>query len=639
MKSFKSSRNSINLIQQITVLSLFFLIFFQELNYILPILIFSTLVILVSRDILLGIFSILFSLVLISLFAEFSILGKLILNWPVQNLVYIFLVTTILSAFIFKKYAYPHLNIFDTKQFLFALIFLMPAKLIFDLINSQTTDKALRYLVYTGEDNEAWLNGLASGFSLEGKNTFQFPASHDVRSMTHTILILFRELFTSAKHLNFTTENAIVLQRLYFVLILVILMLVTLGTYRIMISANLKPITAFTFSLFCSVCTYLGLASYAMVGHLTPIISLLFLFAMMFFFLLFSSKSQSRAQSIFTAFVAFAFFFAASNAWYPIAPAFFLAGIIFAILKIKEPLRQQFQKFDSTKIFWVATILLSAPMYFLIKKYLSDYISEKFSQFVVLVHWPGGTLNPGVFHLFALFGFLFFYNAQKNTRFRAVYNELFALTYISFAIYYIVILLTSISTSPYTIDYASNKMGLLFITLFLPFNIVFSLIYLIRKESELISSLTLLLFGFIFIIFAGSPTVSLNPNWNQPSFPFAVINRINSEDTYVWEKALIEKLNFADSNDKKLLCFDKYVSSPDVTQSCSRYAIALQGDAKSEFALYWLQVNWNASSESEFLDRIPKDFYEKYDFLFFDELRDAPVDSIENSVSELVPRK
>lgn len=213
------------------------------------------------------------------------------------------------------------------------------------------------------------------------------------------------------------------------------------------------------------------------------------------------------------------------------------------------------------------------------------------------------------------------------------------MTYISFAIYYVVILLTSISTSPYTIDYAGNKMGLLLIMLFLPFNITFLLTYLIKKESELATSLSLFLFGFIFIIFAGSPTVSLNPNWSQPSFPFAVINRIKSEDTYIWEKALIEKLNLSHSNGKELLCFDKYVFQPDVTQSCSRYASAFQGTVDNEFSLYWLQLNWNGSSKSEFLNRIPEDFYEKYEFLFFDELREAPVDSIENSLAELIPRK
>jgi len=36
---------------------------------------------------------------------------------------------------------------------------------------------------------------------------------------------------------------------------------------------------------------------------------------------------------------------------------------------------------------------------------------------------------------------------------------------------------------------------------------------------------------------------------------------------------------------------------------------------------------------------MPKDFYSEYDFVFFDELREPPVDATENYVSKLIPRK
>ena len=525
-----------------------------------------------------------------------------------------------------------------------SLLFVLVINHLFNSITSLSKPQALRYLVYTGEDNTAWLSFLTSGFDSESGFNYSDPAKSrsDIRPQTQALLLIFRKLYFFGQASPSVTDSVLILQRLYFVIIFMTVLVAALGVAKVLLRKNFSPISVFAFASLTGITTYFSLSSFAMVGHLTPIITIWLVLIGIFTVL---NIDQDSEKTKFSKFISASFFvvifLGASEAWWPIKPALYMVIGFFAS---KEILKFGLNKFGKVNLYKGAALvslllgliaLTSNPISKNIENRIST-LSGTIAELKTNIHMSGGTLVPGYIHFLAIMIALPFFWQTSNQKFAAINNAKLKAVLLGLIGYYLMIVMFSLSTSPYSIDYAAQKLGLVVITILLPLEILVFALFLGSNPISASKSLALFSSGLMFIIYAGSPTSSLTPEWNQISFPFAVIDRIKSEDTLVWEGALISQID--ENSTKTNLCFNKFVigDSREVF-SCSKFASGLQGSFYDSFARYWLQVNLNSSSEKEFLDHLPSDFSSKFKILFIDELREAPAGSPKNSVAQFIP--
>jgi hypothetical protein len=592
-------------------------------------------------------------LALIVIGISFATVATLIKVPLVSTLIYsqgndLFLAVFILSL-IFTTIGLIKLNLdsqLNSSKILFtsiSLILLLVVNHFFNSITSLTKPQALRYLVYTGEDNGAWINFLSSGFTEENKFAF-FDMNRfatDIRPQTQALLLIFRKLSLFGQANLSVTDSVLILQRLYFVIIFMAVLVASLGVAKVLTGKSFSPISVFAFSSLTGLATYFSLSSFAMVGHLTPIITIWLVLVGIFTALNIDQFSEKTTFSKIISATFFVIIFAgASEAWWPIKPAlymiigFYISKEIFKIGKTKFS-RANLYKGSALIVLLLGLISITQSPISKNLEYRLATLSGTIAELKTNIHMSGGTLAPGYIHFLAIMIALPFFWQTSNPKFALINNAKLKAVLLGLIGYYLMIVMFSLSTSPYSIDYAAQKLGLVVITILLPLEILVFALLIGGNPISASKSLALFSSGLIFIVYAGSPTSSLTVEWNQISFPFAVIDRIKSEDTLVWEGALINQI---DQNlTKTNLCFNRFIigDSREVF-ICSKFASGLQGSFYDSFARYWMKVNLNSTSDKEFLEILPSDFSKKYKILFIDEMREAPAGSPRNSLSNFV---
>lgn len=597
----------------------------------------SLLLALILNSLILGLITPFLSVALLSQLIKISTISKYLENKNINFFIFSYLVSLLLVALLLR---YFFKNIFTVKNDL-NLLNTFWIFVFFGLMknfNFLDSEKSIRFLSSTGEDNSAWIDALAKGYDSDtGKFNFVSPDGNDVRSTTHVLLFLARQIHNFGNQGSNLTENAAVLSRFSLSLIFFVTLVVALGISNYLISRSVNPTIVVSSSILSALCTYLGLSSFAMFGHLTPIISITILYLALFLSIFENSlvKFKTKQRVAFTLFI-FVLLISATDAWWPLRPLLYFVIILFIVNFYERKLNKVFFSFSKVTqlvfliTFTVLLLLVITSNYFNIQ--LDNYLNN----FGALLHLPGGTLTPGTIHLI-LVGISIAILIIEFTNRQEHFFVMYILTSLLF--YYVIVVLLSLVTPPYTIDYAANKLGLFLIVIVMPFQIILVSLFLKNKLKSLIGGIAYLLAGTILILNSGSPTYSGNPSWNQFIFPKVLINKIESEDTYVWEGALVDAI---ESNpNKKILCFNRFTLPVEMRSDvltaeyrCSKFAAALQGFKFEEFLSYWLQVNLNSSSPEEFASRIPADFNDNYVVLFIDELIDPQQNSIRNTVSE-----
>jgi hypothetical protein len=269
-----------------------------------------------------------------------------------------------------------------------------------------------------------------------------------------------------------------------------------------------------------------------------------------------------------------------------------------------------------------------------------DFVNRQLNELAYQSHVQGGTMVPSQINiLITCVLTIVFWEVLQKFKVPSRQRRFFTFFVISLFTYYSLILIISMTTPPHSIDYAGSKLGLVLVSLFLPFGIIgFSL--LLKKFFEQKSFAWIYSFAVvIFLLTAGPPTSPTSPVWTQLGFPGPVNARANDLSDSYWGSALIEKI---ESNpDKRILCFahNTLIADPMDISICTRFAAGIQGFDKEMIAEFWRQVNLNVASIEDFRVRTDEQFFKQYDFLIIDELLPQSPEVKINYLSEIITSK
>lgn len=544
--------------------------------------------------------------------------------------------TLLVSIWIFRKVR-TKIEVLTPKENLVSLAFacalILKGKFFFDLISSQSIEKALLYLKFTGEDNSAWLSGLGNGYQGDGNFIYSRGSDSGGQTTVGVINVLFRFLLTQDRIAYKLTENIFILQRLYFILFVLSIFFVSLATINFLKRAQISIPAQLLIAAFSGFVVYLSFVSFAVFSHLTPIESATFTFALYALISLVKPNTLKHPDYYYIFIPVISLLLAVANAWYPIAPAIYLVlGLI--LLYFLSGLR--ITKNIFVRLFFTLLVCLGMLAF---NSRITYLYKSKFSELSFQVRVPGGTMEPtDIQILIFLLTTLAIWMISNSKEIDSQALKLIKILTISFLVYYLLIYVMSIATGTHTVEYAGKKLGLFVCTLILPISIsLFSL--LVHKKSQSPKAIYALVVVFLIVLVKmGPPTSPPSPAWTQMGFPSDAINRSNQENV-LWEKALIEKID--SSPGKRVLCFlnDQELIEPQAVVMCSRFAAGIQGFEREDFLEFWKQINWNAASIPELENRKPEDFDSNYEFLLLDNLLPAGNGTQLNAVSEVIMPK
>lgn len=632
---------------ELVSLFLLFKLFIGNANLDKAVFIFTVLLYVLSGNLYKALISPMVALAIFSQLLNLSILKSFLEGYSFN---YVFKIFVLLTAFvsIILRFSFQSntksdsdLNKIDLLSVITPVLLTSIAAIIHGKSAQLELAKSLRFLVSTGEDNAAWLIGLSQGLNLEtNEYVFTWPSGNDVRSTTHLFLYFSREFKNYGMPEISVAQNAQVLEQLSFSLILFTALFLSLISFNYLKFKNVNSIFRLSVPLLIGTVTYFNLTSFVMFGHLPPVISFLMLVASLSFSsLLNKTVSKSRTSKLINLIFLIILLLSTGDAWWPIKPAILLAIAIMIFSGLASLFRKNLKRFSSNNIQGLVA-LFGLIFIFLNFSDVLNFVNNYVANIGVLVHIPGGTLSPGTLQiLFAIFGFIGIYVATEKYRNKNI--DQFKQIVFSLFIFYLLIVFISLITYPYAIEYAANKLGLFLVTLLIPIEILLASLLVSKYLKTFFGAITFFVSGLLLFLNLGSPTYSGNPSWNQITFPFVLKSNLQKQDTFVWEQALIDKIN--SSKNQKILCFNRNFTPQEFRSDvltpeyrCSKYSAALQGFLTEDFTQYWLQVNLNASGPEEFLSRAPQNFYQDYEIFYIDELLDVPQNSTLNSITELL---
>ena len=625
---------------QVILLNVFVQSGFNDHNWLTFQFIILSSLLVISGDILTLIFAAISGLSLSVMVLKIGFIQNLFNEQSIFRLATLVLTLTVISAIIIR-----FLNIFKYSKlnYRYKILYLLTSTVItyfatifFSMFNRLKDSEVMRFIRFAGEDNNSWINWLAQGYSENGYR-FLNVGNGDIKPATNVVLSVFRT-WANLDNTNLQlTLNVRILQQIYLMTIFFGILAIALSTALLLMKNKINSFLIFCLTILNSLIAYLAFASFAEFGHLPPMISLVFIFVAIFILLLSESEIQKKYQQIFLLALISVILATSGDGWYPIRPAIYVA-ILWLILEnlpfqatVRQKITSTISNFD---IYLLSLLVICLAFGF---GFVQEDIELKIDEYSRLVHLLGGTLKPGIIQVI-IFSFIFplMMISKKINLFLNL--DKVKPVYFGFLLLYFFVIFISLSTAPYSIDYAGQKLGLFLSTLTLPLAVTMIAILIdsASKFNQLDRILVTVISSGLLVLQIGPPTSSSDPAWNQFAYPFGSLQNIQEADTFVWEGLLIDKLN--NPHDKKYLCFDRHLPNMTDPMGCSLYARAIQGISEDSQTSFWLSITRNYVSEQEYLNWLPADFYENYQILFLDDYVEGPVDSQINQVNGLIPR-
>lgn len=551
-----------------------------------------------------------------------------------MNLIFSFFLFTIIAGFCLKYIFFETLTNHKENLILNGILAIISTFYIRGL-EPISNSVAFKVLIPTGEDNASWLHGLASGMSSTGY-TYSLESNEGGGTLTGVISTLFRSAITLGNANYSVVDNTSTLFRLYVACFLTVIFLVANFSF-IAVNFLAKPKVFPTYwniaaALVSAFVSYLCLASYAMFGHLTPIESLIGVFATFALISLSLENFESNNfKKIIFILLQVVILLAASRSWYPLTPIFVSSSVMLILSLFYEKIN---------KFFSLAFFAFLIFLYMIKAEFLQSRLSKIFENLFSDVHMPGGTTTPSTISLLIIFiGIIAIYSS--NSRNKSLKNRLihFDILTLNFFGFYAFIILISITTPPFSIDYAGSKLGLFLISTFLPILVIGLFIKFARTFRDLFH-------GFLFItslvlisVFIGPPTGPSVPGNTQFGFPFVVTSAVSSgQQTFPdWSDPLLARIS--QSNNKAVLCLDSRQGGYNNMYSygCSRFASGIQGLSNEPGMRSWWRLNLNSISLEELKRDLPNDFFDNVEILYFDPSHKHSDDENQITLTSIIP--
>jgi hypothetical protein len=573
------------------------------------------------------------------LILKIPILLSFFSNESVSKIYTLLVVSIGLMAFISRHLARQVTTTKDDQigvKFIFSLFTVLICNQLITVSKLDTPVQSLNFLKLLGEDNSAWLSGLAAGMSPDSEWKYVPENNLGGATTTGVVSVAIRGLLSFGHDDYQYTDNLLTLHRLYFIILSIGIMLVANSTFKVLVERKLNLITASAISIVSGFSVYLSFSSFIIYGHLTPIESIVFIFAAFSFLTFASNKSKSRPKLVknLTVIIFVLLIFAAGESWYPLNPGIYAFAAVLILQKIQS-INSLISKYFTYSLIIVSTVV--STFYF---RQLTEIIESYYTSLSIKTHVQGGTMSPSqiyiILSIFILFSLWFTEKKLSKDSFKLYLVKMFSGAVF---FYYTLIIFTSLISSPHTIDYAGAKLGLVLVTIFIPIGIILFALVNIKIFEETNFGFVYGLGIFLLLLVAGPPTSPPSPNWTQLGFPGPVTDRAKQTDQLIWGEALILKIE--SSPNKRILCFmhnQKLADRNDIGV-CSRFAAGLQGFDKEIISEFWRQVNLNVASVGDFEIQTDADFFENYDFLVIDDIL-PPVSEVElHYLSETITTK
>lgn len=408
---------------------------------------------------------------------------------------------------------------------------------------------ALKLLAATGEDNAAWLQGLANSTKAT-ETVLTSGSSFGADYLTG----LFHVLFRVSAGADGLFENAKILQVEYgFLFIISTFVAIAISMRRNFGSSRINQVPV---AITSCVVTYASVAAIAAYGHLPLLLSSV-LFVLAVYLGLGVHKSRSSLVSpIHISLLVLG----AGYIWYPLRPiSFFIVAMI--AIQIYIGRRKEINARISWQKILIVALLVVPVIYFALQNLRA--LSQSLENLLSMIGRPGGTYSASmlIMTICAAFAiYLISYHKFDDDQFTFKYILGITLGYLA-----LISILSLVAPPSFIITYAALKLQLFFVTATIPFLIPF----LFNMSSFLKPFMVRVLVGFtlvLFVIFDGSIG-------NFVNYPLKV-NRA----PHIWSQSVFEAIQENPNN--AVICVNNS-SDPNLNYEaylCSRIALGLTGN-------------------------------------------------------------
>jgi hypothetical protein len=411
---------------------------------------------------------------------------------------------------------------------------------------------ALKLLAATGEDNAAWLQGLANSTKAT-ETVLTSGSSFGADYLTG----LFHVLFRVSAGANGLFENAKILQVEYgFLFIVSTFVAIAISMHRYFGSSRVKQVPVAVTSC---VVTYASVAAIAAYGHFPLLLS-----SVLFVLAVYLGLGAHKSRSSFVSQIHISLLvLGAGYIWYPLRPiSFFIVAMI--AIQIYMGKRDDMKARISWQKLLIAAIFVVPVIYFALQNLRA--LSQSLENLLSMIGRPGGTYSASMLIMTICAAFaIYLISSRKLSENQFTFNYILGIT---FAYLALISILSLVSPPSFIITYAALKLQLFFVTVTIPFLIPF----LFNISSYLKPFTIRLLVGFtvvIFVIFDGSIG-------NFVNYPLK-INRT----PHIWSQSVSEAIQ--ENPSKTVICVNNS-ADPNLNYEaylCSRMALGLVGNTNN----------------------------------------------------------
>ena len=408
---------------------------------------------------------------------------------------------------------------------------------------------ALKLLAATGEDNAAWLQGLANSTKAT-ETVLTSGSSFGADYLTG----LFHVLFRVSAGADGLFENAKILQVEYgFLFLISTFVAIAISMRR---SFGLSRVNQVPVAITSCVVTYASVAAIAAYGHLPLLLS-----SVLFVLAIYIGLSAHKSRSSFVSGLHISLLvLGAGYIWYPLRPiSFFIVAMIAIQIYIDR------RKEINARISWqklLIVALLVVPVIYLALQNLRA-LSQSLENLLSMIGRPGGTYSASMLIMTICAAFaIYLISSKKLSEDEFTFKYILGITFGYLAL---ISILSLVSPPSFIITYAALKLQLFFVTVTIPFLIPF-----LFKMSSFLKRFTVrLLLGFtvvIFVIYDGSIG-------NFVNYPLKV-NRA----PHIWSQSVSEAIQ--ENPNDAVICVNNS-SDPNLNYEaylCSRMALGLTGN-------------------------------------------------------------
>lgn len=489
-----------------------------------------------------------------------------------------------------------------------------------------TNVTALQFLATTGEDNAAWLEGLASGIK-DGSGPIVSPGLA-FGGGEHLIVpqAILQVLFDFSKSMQLV-DNARLLKIEYGILAILFVALTNFMTLALMKSLNAtKLVSLITVQ---SVFSYALISSLISSGHLTAVISTIYLSAAIALSIVYLDSNLNKKSKVLLSLIVAALIYSAGKVWYPLAPAtnLMILGFVFYVLSKQFHWNQRLTIFKDlsrgslllrSTIFFVL-ILLGAIAFYAVND-LGLVTLDMIKATTAPLGLLGATASASALVLItALLGATWLLKDGNRS------IDLSTFIVATLMGYFAIIVFASLIVSPgFTIRYAATKFAVVLCVLFVPYFLLF-----VYSQSLPLNNLQSLVMSFgLIAIFVFDGTLGQFVN-----FPLKVDKSVNK----TWSAAVVSVGSSQDTpsvvclnSDVKIRSYEAYL--------CTRMSIGLFGN----YGMYnYAHSTWSGAllggGEKDFIKDIEDDFYNNLTVIAFDGSKVSNGDPIQDIWIKEVP--